>query len=80
MELLRKRIRSWLDFHNQQLKPIEVKPPLVSGHDLMDHLHISPGPVVGKLLKTLTDLQWEGLINNRDEALQRAAQLLRKWK
>ncbi len=78
MGLLRKRIGSWLDFYYQRLKPVEVKPPLVRGQDLIDHLHLSPGPIVGKILRILTELQWERRINSREEALQRAAQLLRE--
>ena len=79
MAQLRERIHSWLDFYHQQLKPMEIKPPLISGRDLIRHFHLAPGPAVGRLLKTLTELQWEGRINNREEALQKAAQLLQKW-
>jgi hypothetical protein len=79
MGLLRKRIGSWLDFYYQRLKPVEVKPPLVKGQDLIDHLHLSPGPIVGRILRVLTELQWEGRINSREEALHRAAQLLKEW-
>jgi hypothetical protein len=45
----------------------------------MNRLNLSPGPTVGKLLHTLAELQWEGRINNREEALQQAAQLLERW-
>ena len=70
------QIHSWLEFYDQQLKPRQAQPPLVNGHDLMDHLDISPGPILGKLLSTLRELQWEGRINSREEALQKASQLL----
>jgi hypothetical protein len=76
---LRQRIREWLEFYHQQLKPRQVKPPLVSGHKLMDHLHLAPGPTVGKLLQALAEMQWEGRITTRQEALDQAAQLLKKW-
>jgi poly(A) polymerase len=79
MELLRERINSWLDFYQQELEPGEGKPPLVNGHDIMKHLHLSPGPTLGKLLGALADLQWEGRINTRAEALEKAAQLLKEW-
>ena len=74
------QINRWLDFYHKQLKPKEKEPPLVRGHELMNRLNLSPGPTVGKLLHTLAELQWEGRINSREEALQQAAQLLRRWK
>ena len=77
---LRHQINRWLDFYHKQLKPKEGEPPLVRGHELMNRLNLSPGPTVGKLLHTLAELQWEGRINSREEALQHAAQLLKKWK
>jgi poly(A) polymerase len=80
MALLRHQIDSWLDFYHKQLKPKEEDPPLVRGHELINRLNLSPGPTVGKLLHTLEELQWEGRINSREEALQHAAQLLKKWK
>jgi hypothetical protein len=76
---LRHKIDRWLDFYHKQLKPKEGEPPLVKGHELMNRLNLSPGPTVGKLLHTLAELQWEGRINSRKEALQHAAQLLKKW-
>lgn len=74
------KINSWLDFYHKQLKPKEGEPPLVGGHELMNRLNLSPGPTVGKLLSTLEELQWEGRINSREEALQHAVHLLKKWK
>ncbi len=79
MGLLCEQIRCWLEFYHQRLRPREVKPPLLSGHDLIDHLHLSPGPAVGRLLKVLSELQWEGQINSRKGALRKAAQLLKEW-
>ncbi|UCE83391.1 MAG: HD domain-containing protein [Deltaproteobacteria bacterium] len=79
MRPLQQRMGEWLEFYHHQLKPREVKPPLVSGHDLMDYLHLAPGPTVGKLLQALAELQWEGRITTRQEALHQAAQLLKEW-
>jgi hypothetical protein len=70
----------WLDFYHKQLKPKEGEPPLVKGHELMNRLNLSPGPTVGKLLHTLAELQWEGRISTRQEALDYAAKLLKQWK
>ena len=73
------RIERWLDFYHKQLKPKEEEPPLVRGHALMNRFNLSPGPTVGKLLHTLAELQWEGRISTRQEALDHAAELLKKW-
>ena len=76
---LHQRIRDWLDFYYEQLKPREMEPPIVSGHDLMKFLHLSPSPMVGRLLNALAELQWEGCIRTRREALDQAARLLKQW-
>lgn len=80
LQPLRQRIGDWLDFYYEQLKPREMEPPIVSGHDLMKFLHISPSPMVGRLLNALVELQWEGHISTQQEALDQAARLLKKWK
>jgi hypothetical protein len=48
----------------------------VNGHDLMDMLHIPPGPRVGALLERLREAEAVGEISNRDDALAMAARLL----
>lgn len=50
--------------------------PLLNGRDLMNHLRISPGPDLGKLLRRLTELQTTGEITTREEALEAAKSLL----
>lgn len=80
LQPLRQRIGDWLDFYYEQLKPREMEPPIVSGHDLMKFLHLSPSPMVGRLLNALVELQWEGHISTQQEALEQAARLLKKWK
>ena len=79
LQALCQQIRNWLDFYHNQLKPREMLPFIVSGHDLMNYLDLSPGPVVGKLLTALAELQWEGRISTRQEALDHAARLLKDW-
>jgi tRNA nucleotidyltransferase/poly(A) polymerase len=73
-------IQGWLDFYHERLKPREMEPPIVSGHDLMEYLDLSPGPLVGKLLKYLAELQWEGRLSTQEEALAQAARLLKEMK
>ena len=58
--------------------PVESRRPtgLLNGHDLMDALHISPGPQVGALLEALREAEAVGEIASREDALALAAQLL----
>jgi poly(A) polymerase len=48
----------------------EMRPaPLVTGHDLIEMGH-KPGPKFREILAALEDLQLEGKLKTRDEALQ----------
>lgn len=76
---LQQRIRDWLDFYYKELKPRELEPPLVSGHNLMKQLNLSPGPTVGRLLNALAELRWEGCIGTQQQALEHAKELLELW-
>lgn len=49
---------------------------LVDGHRLMDHLGLEPGPIVGTVLGELAEAQASGTINNVDEALKLAEDLI----
>jgi poly(A) polymerase len=51
-------------------------PPLVTGHDLAQHLEMKPGPLFKELLDAVRDAQLEGTINTKDEALVLAKNLL----
>ncbi len=63
-EFLREKER---EYANEELKP----KPLISGHDLIA-LGMKPGPGMKPVLEDLYELQLEGAIKNRDEALVRA--------
>ncbi|MFP3870099.1 MAG: CCA tRNA nucleotidyltransferase [Syntrophobacteria bacterium] len=80
IEPLRRRLSGWLEFYYQELRPKQTQRSLVNGHDLMSHLHLSPGPLLGRLLDALAELQWEGRINSREEALRQATRLLHQWR
>ena len=57
--------------------PREAAPGgLVNGHDLMDALHIPPGPQVGALLSRLREAEAVGEVASRAEALALAAHWL----
>jgi poly(A) polymerase len=48
--------------------------PLVSGHDLIA-LGLRPGPEFARILRQIQDEQLEGVVTNRDQALERLKQL-----
>ena len=57
--------------------PVAHPTPLVSGKDLMQALHLSAGPQVGKLLTEVAIAQVEGQISTATEALELAAHLVK---
>ncbi len=59
-------------------KPEEAIRPsrLLDGRQLMEALSLTPGPVVGELLRAIEEAQAEGRLHNRQEALALARQLL----
>lgn len=54
------------------------KARLVTGHDLVQELGISPGPRVGRLLDRVDEAQATGEVATREEALAMARQLLKR--
>lgn len=52
----------------------KIRPP-IDGHEVMEHLGISPGPLVGKALEMLLEAKLEGEIETKEEAYS----LLDKW-
>jgi hypothetical protein len=55
----------FLEDHAQVLDP----PPLLSGRDLIDLMHLSPGPQIGQVLAGLREEQAAGTIHTREAAL-----------
>lgn len=53
-----------------------VPPPLINGRDLIE-IGMRPGPRMGEILKDIADLQLEGLITTKEEALARASRLMK---
>lgn len=51
---------------------------LVTGHDLMDALGLSPGPLVGRLLEAVQEAQAAGEVTTREQALALARQELER--
>jgi poly(A) polymerase len=64
-------VRDFMDsYRNAPLVP----PPLVTGRDLVN-LGLSPGPDFGKWLSRLQELQLEGTLRTREEALLQLGQI-----
>lgn len=60
----------YFDHHADTVAP----PALLDGHDLIHHLHIRPGPEIGRLLRLIEEAQAAGEIHSREEALAFAQQ------
>ncbi|MGB3494852.1 MAG: CCA tRNA nucleotidyltransferase [Elainellaceae cyanobacterium] len=56
--------------------PVAHPHPLVTGRDIMAHLHLSPGPQIGKLLSQIQIAQAEGSILTSEDALNLAQTLV----
>jgi poly(A) polymerase len=63
-KMARELLRSFYD-RREHILPTR----LVNGHDLMRHLRIKPGPLVGKLLEAIQDAQAEGKVRTKEEAI-----------
>jgi tRNA nucleotidyltransferase/poly(A) polymerase len=68
LEVVRALLQAWWEHPQESLSP----PPLITGHNLIDELNLSPGPIVGKILEEIREAQVMGLVTNREEALKLA--------
>lgn len=50
--------------------------PLINGHDLMKRFNLVPSPRLGKILKTIDELQMAGVLSDREQALNWVAEYL----
>lgn len=75
--------RRWRRLRSVLLRLLEMAtarraplPRLVDGRDVMARLGLPPGPQVGAVLRRLRELQEEGAIRTREEALEIASRIL----
>lgn len=62
----------------QRMQPEEIVPPrLVTGHDLIERGY-QPGPAFGRVLKEVWEMQLEGKLSRREEALAAAEEAARR--
>jgi poly(A) polymerase len=63
-------------FLKERLEPQELQPRLLTGHDLIKILGLTPGPRFREILTAVEEAQWEGAIHSRQEALELALSLI----
>ncbi len=68
-------IRLIKEFYKSPKKTINP-PRLVNGKDIMKHLNIKPGPLVGKILRQIQEAQAEEKIKTKTQALR----YIKKWR
>ena len=62
--------------YDHVFRPSLETPPLISGHDLIHHLHLTPSPLFKKLLTRTRELQLAGQISTRKAALEFATDVI----
>lgn len=66
VDVVRLLLENWFEKPAESISP----PPLVSGHDLLQALALTPGPLVGELLEAIREAQAVGEVSTREEALE----------
>ncbi len=65
LDVIRTLLEAWWESPEERVRP----PALLTGHDLMQHFELAPGPQIGKLLELIREAQATGEVQTRDEAL-----------
>jgi tRNA nucleotidyltransferase/poly(A) polymerase len=71
-------INTLLEDFFKTVSPLQKKPRLLNGHDLMLHFNLSPSPTIGRLLKKVDLARFAGEVHNREEAMSLVQEHLRK--
>ncbi len=64
-------VSEWLNPESLLAHP----PALVSGHDILDHLKLKPGPQIGLYIQSIKEAQVQGVVVDRNSALNYLADL-----
>ena len=80
VHLIRGAVTEMLRLYEEDLRPRLQAPPLLTGRDLIDRFGLGPGPLVGEILRKVEDARLEGLVVDRDSALELAGAILKKEK
>lgn len=63
-------LNTLLDFYFQKKEELKPLPKLLDGLEVMEILGIKQGPILGELLNSLKEAQFNGDINTKDEAIE----------
>ena len=77
VRLIREAVTEMLRLYEEDLRPRLQEPPLLTGRDLIDRFGLEPGALIGEILRKVEDARLEGLVIDRDSALEVAAALLK---
>ncbi len=66
------------EVRRQNVVPVRQAPPLITGRDLIEELHLEPGPIFRHILARVEEAQMEKTISSRDQALALAAACARQ--
>jgi tRNA nucleotidyltransferase/poly(A) polymerase len=72
VEMVARLYEHYFEAYEETIAP----PPLLKGGELIEALHLEPGPEVGRLLRLLEEAQAAGEIKTKEEALLLAKQRL----
>jgi poly(A) polymerase len=70
LETIRLLLSAYWESPAEKIAP----PALVNGNDLIEALHLTPGPIIGRLLEEIREAQVEGMVKSREDALRYATQ------
>ena len=76
-EALMKRIA---DLYYQEIRPMMTRGKLITGDDIMQAFGLTPGVKIGRILKHIEDLQFQGQVHTSEEALKVAQAFLETMK
>jgi hypothetical protein len=71
LEVVRTLLQAWWEYPQESISPA----PLISGHDLIDELGLSPGPIIGRIIEKIREAQATGVVSDREEALELARKI-----
>lgn len=75
LEKLSEAIENTADMYFQETA---FQPRLINGNDIMEEFKIPASPIIGRLLKQVTDAQVNGKISTRDDAMEMVKNILSK--
>jgi poly(A) polymerase len=75
--LIREAVAEMLRLYEEDLRPRLQAPPLLTGRDLIDRFGLETGPLIGEILRKVEDARLEGLVVDRDSALEVAGAMLK---